>query len=158
MRHLAIVLFSLFTLNSFAQDATFKTFYKANKHKSEFSINLPAFIANAFISDEDEDLDDLVKKAKNYKILVFENHQSSVGSNFDQFAKENKLKPLIKVKDNGEKVDIYFIERKDRIKEIIIKAHSTSELVFVALKTNLTKEEFATILGKIESNNSVASN
>lgn len=148
MKHFVILFFALFTLSTVAQKSSFKDFYKETKGQSEFSINLPAFIANAFISDDDvEGYETFFKKAKNYKLLVFEKNASVVSDKFKKFAKNNHLKTLIKVKENGDNAEIYFIEEKDIIKEIIIKASDKQDgLVFIGLKTSLTKDELAKLV------------
>ena len=161
MRRIVITFFSLFVLTTaFAQEQNFKEFYQSNKDRAEVSLNIPSFFANMFISDEDTDeFGVFLKKSKNYKIMVFNNNMSSVQKDFQKFARKNKLKTLVRVKDGKERVTVYFRESKDRIKEIIVNVHDkTDELVLLGIKTNLTMDELSAMVEASTKNKSIASN
>lgn len=139
-----IVLFLAITIT--AQDNTFKQFYKSHKKEAEISLNVPGFLARMFIDNEDVDEEELLKKASNFKILVF-NNEEGVRSDFTKFVKKNKFKTLVRVKDDGNRAEVYFVERGDYIREIVIMAGSKEEeLVLLGLKTKLTKDELASIV------------
>ena len=57
---------------------------------------------------------------------------------------------MVKLKSDNEKLAFYTLEKKDRIKEIVLEISSGDDLVLVGLKTNLTHEDLDKI---IESNN-----
>ncbi len=139
-----IVLFLAITIT--AQDNTFKQFYKSHKKEAEVSLNVPGFLARMFIDNEDVDEEELLKKASNFKILVF-NNEEGVRSDFTKFIKKNEFKTLVRVKDDGNRAEVYFVERGDYIREIVIMAGSKEEeLVLLGLKTKLTKDELASIV------------
>ncbi|AZJ32894.1 protein of unknown function [Tenacibaculum mesophilum] len=160
MKRIATIFFCFFVLSSFAQKENFKTFYQSNKDRAEVSLNIPSFFANMFISDEDTDeFGVFLKKSKNYKIMVFNNNMASVQKDFKKFARRNKLKTLVRVKDGKERVTVYFRERKDRIKEIIVNVHDKSdEMVLLGIKTNLTMDELSAMVEASTKNKSIASN
>lgn len=160
MKRIATIFFCFFVLSSFAQKENFKTFYRSNKGRAEVSLNIPSFFANMFISDEDtNEFGVFLKKSKNYKIMVFNNNMASVQKDFKKFARRNKLKTLVRVKDGKERVTVYFRERKDRIKEIIVNVHDKSdEMVLLGIKTNLTMDELSAMVEASTKNKSIASN
>ena len=130
-----------------AQESNFKEFFKSHKKDAQISFNIPLFLVNSFIDDEDIDKD-IIKKATNFKMLVYNNEDNTVISDFKKFSKSNKLKTLLRAKDGKDKADIYFLEEGDFIKEIILVAGSKDEeVVFMGLKTKkLTKEELASMV------------
>ena len=150
MKQFLATAFCLFVLSISAQEKNFKQFYKAHKKEATVSLNVPAFIANLFMDDQDdEQLEELLDKARNYKILVFKNNVNSVQKDFKAFVKHNKLKTIVKIKDKGDKVNIHFREENSKIKEIIVNVFSKNqESVLVGLKTNLTRKELSAIISK----------
>ncbi|MCH3883911.1 DUF4252 domain-containing protein [Tenacibaculum aquimarinum] len=152
MKQFLTTVFCLFILSISAQEKNFKEFYKAHKKEADLSLNVPGFIASFFIDDQDDKaLDDLLDKANNYKVLVFDNNSSSVQKDFKKFVKRNKLKTIVRIKDKGDRISIHFREEKNRIKEIIVNVFSKNkDAVMVGLKTNLTKEELNTIISKTD--------
>ncbi|MGB1041867.1 MAG: DUF4252 domain-containing protein [Tenacibaculum sp.] len=154
MKQLLLIAFSLFVLQTNAQESNFNEFYKSNKDRAEVSLNVPGFVANFFISDDDVDeFAVFLKKARNYKIMVFDKDVASVKNSFKKFYKRNRLKTLVKFKDGKERVSIYFRESKNRIKEIIVSTHSDkNELVLLGLKTNLTKDELSDLVNATKNN------
>ncbi len=139
-----IVLFIVISVT--AQDYAFKQFYKSHKKQAEISLNVPSFLARMFIDNDDVDEEELLKKASNFKILVF-NNDEGVRSDFKKFVKKGDFKTLVRVKDGNDRAEVYFVERGKYIREIVIMAGSKGdELVLLGLKTKLTKEELASIV------------
>ncbi|CAL2090226.1 DUF4252 domain-containing protein [Tenacibaculum sp. 190524A05c] len=138
-----------FTIN--AQKTAYNDFYKDHKEDSQFSMSVPVSLTN-FLSDEDtEEIDVLLKKAEHCKVTIFNNEGNSVEKSFRKFARRNGLTTLVKVKDGKDRAAIYFKEKGDLIKEIIVKANSDEEnLVMVGLKVSLTQDEFADIVSSLK--------
>lgn len=158
MRKFTTIILLFFAVTLSAQNVSFKKFYKAHKSQAEVSFNIPGFIGRMFIDKKDVDVEyeKLIKEARNFKILVFDKNPDVVAKDFKKFVRTNKLKTLVKVKDGKDKAEIYFIERNNYIREIIISAGNTEEeLVLLGLKTKLTKDELASIVS--EAKNDVAS-
>ncbi len=154
MKHFLTTVFCLFVLGVSAQEASFQKFYKVNKEKSTFSINLSASLAGSFLDDEDDsDLMNVIKKSSSFKLMVFNNEDSSVAKDFKKFKRKNKLKTFARVKDNGSKAELYFVEKGNFIRELIIRTNSNDDkLVLFGLKTKITKDELAAMISSSDIN------
>ena len=147
MKRLTVIISAFFIITVSAQEEAFKKFYKVNKDKSAFSINLSTSLAGSFLDDEDEEsLSTLIKKSSNFKLMVFDNEDDTVSKNFKKFTRKNRLKTLARVKDKEGKAEFFFIEKNKFITEIIIRANSNNDkLVLFGLKTKITKDELASV-------------
>mgnify|MGYP000011375311 FL=1 len=147
MKRLTVIISAFFIITVSAQEEAFKKFYKVNKDKSAFSINLSTSLAGSFLDDEDEEsLTTLIKKSSNFKLMVFDNEDDTVSKNFKKFTRKNRLKTLARVKDKEGKAEFFFIEKNKFITEIIIRANSNNDkLVLFGLKTKITKDELAAV-------------
>ena len=154
MKHLATIFFALLITTVSAQEAAFKKFYQVNKEKSTFSINLSASLAGSFLDDEnDGDLMNIIKKSSDFKLMIFDNEDNVISNDFKKFRRKNKLKTLARVKDNGSKAELYFIEKNDYIREIIIRTNSDNDkLVLFGVKTKITKDELAAMISSSDIN------
>ncbi len=148
MKNIATILFAFIITATTAQDTAFEKFYKSNKEKSAFSINLSASLAGSFLDDEDDsDLMNVIKKSSDFKVMVFNNDDYTVAKGFKKFKRRNNLKTYVRVKDNGSKAELYFVEKNNLIREIIIRANSNNDkLVLFGLKTKITKDELAAMI------------
>ncbi|SDR66328.1 protein of unknown function [Polaribacter sp. KT25b] len=148
MKHLTTILFALLITSISAQEVAFQKFYKVNKDKSTFSINLSASLAGSFLDDEnDSDLMNVIKKSSDFKVMIFDNEDNVVSKDFRKFIRKNKLKTFARIKDNGSNAELFFIEKKDYIREIIIRTNSNNDkLVLFGLKTKITKDELAEMI------------
>ncbi|WP_397444566.1 DUF4252 domain-containing protein [Polaribacter sp. R77954] len=150
MKRFTFFLCLLFTINSIAQDVTFKNFYKTHKEQSAFSLNLNASFAGSFLSDDDQDdLQKLLKKSSDFKLMVFNNEDATVSKDFKKYIKKNKLKTMARVKGDDGKASFYILEKNNIIKEIILQANNDGDqLVLLGIKTNLTTDELAEMMSK----------
>lgn len=148
MKQLATIFLALFITAISAQEVAFQKFYKLNKEKSTFSINVSASLAGSFLDDEnDSDLMNIIKKSSDFKLMVFNNEDTVIAKKFKKFKRKNNLKTLARIKENGSKAALFFIEKNNYIREIIIKTNSnTDKLVLFGLKTKITKEELAAMI------------
>ena len=66
---------------------------------------------------------------------------------FLEKSKKNSLKTLVRAKDKKGKAEVLFLEKGDYVREIIVRASADSDKhVLLGIKTNITKEELATLL------------
>jgi len=65
---------------------------------------------------------------------------------FKRFIKRSDFENLISIKDGDDKVKIYTLENKDKIKEIVVDISTGDELVLLGLKTNITPEDLARLM------------
>lgn len=146
MKNSLLILAAAFALTSCASKTSFNSFYEENKAESEFSISSPAFIANLFIPKEDvREYEDLFKKVKHYKVMIFSEGSTSLDRKFEQFIKQKNYDAIFSIKQNGEKVHLYFLQDKNAIKEIVLKVKSDDDFVLLGLKTNISEADFKKI-------------
>lgn len=113
-----------------------------------------ALIRN-FLPDEDfEDVKPLLKKAKHVRILVFSDNAENMNAKFSKFIKRSKFEKVIKVKDDGDKLAFYTLDKKNKIKEIVLEIASDDDLILLGLKTNLSQKD----IDKIFSENEISFN
>lgn len=148
MKRFTTILFAFIVCAATAQKATFKDFYKSHKDQSAFSINLSASFAGAFLDDDDnENLQKLLEKSGDFKLMVFNNEDASVSKDFKKYLRKYKLKTMARVKSDDSKAAFYILEKNDIVKEIILQANSDGDkLVLFGLKTNLTTDELAEMM------------
>jgi len=140
-----IFLFVLFS--SCATHTSFYDFYEENNSKSDFSIGLNSSLISSFLSDEEyEEIKPILKKAKHVRILVFTEETDPMSKKFKRFIKRSDFENLISIKDGDDKVKIYTLENKDKIKEIVVDISTGDELVLLGLKTNITPEDLARLM------------
>ncbi|CAL2089348.1 conserved exported protein of unknown function [Tenacibaculum sp. 190524A02b] len=158
MRSILFILCSFFFFQVNAQEQNFKNFYKSNKDRAAISLNLPGFTSNFFASnDELEELEVFLKKAKNYKVMIFDSEAQSTAKDFNKFIRKNDYKTLVRIKDRGDRVRVYFRETADLIREIVISTSTDNDgLVLLGVKTKLTKDELAALVKSAQT--SIASN
>lgn len=154
MKRLTTIFFALFIVSVSAQETTFKKFYNNNSDKSTFSINLSASLAGSFLDDDDDgDLMNIIKKSSDFKLMIFDNEDNVISNDFKKFRRKNNVKTLARVKDNGSKAELYFIEKNNYIREIIIRANSdTDKLVIFGVKTKITQDELAAMISSSDIN------
>lgn len=150
MKKLILLAIIVFT-TSCATNTSFNTFYKNHQEDSEFSFGLSSSLISSFLPDEDfEEIKPLLKKAKHVRILVFSQDAEDKTQKFNKFIKRSKFEKVVKIKSDNDQLAFFTLEKKDRIKEIVLEISTGDELVLLGLKTNLTQQELEKI---IESNN-----
>ena len=136
-------------LSSCATNTSFNTFYQKNQKEADFSLGLNAALIRSFLPDEDiEDIKPLLKKAKHIRILVFSENAEQIGLKFDKFIKRSTFEDIIKLKEDSDKIKLFTLENKNRIKEIVLEIASDGDLVLLGLKTNLTPEDISQVLNE----------
>jgi len=150
MKKLTIILCSLFMVSTVAQETTFKKFYKKHQDQSAFSINLSASLAGSFLNNDDNhDLQKLLKKSGDFKLMIFNNDDASVSKDFKKYLRKNKLKTMARVKSDDSRAAFYILEKNDMVKEIVLQANSDNDkLILFGIKTNLTTDELAEMMSK----------
>jgi hypothetical protein len=129
MKNTFLILVTVVMLTSCASKSSFNSFYAEHKDECDLSISTPAFFANLFIPKDD-------------KVMIFENENTSLDKQFDRFIKRKKYASIFKVKSNGDQVQLYFLESKNTIKEVVLKIKSDEDFVVLGLKTNISEDDF----------------
>lgn len=137
---LVLVAFVLST--SCATNTSFNTFYQNHEDDSNFSFGLSSALIANFLPDEDlEDVKPLLKKAKHIRILVFSDNAEDKSQKFDKFINRSRFEEMVKLRSENDRLAFFTLEKKDRIKEIVLQISSGEDLVLIGLKTNLTQED-----------------
>jgi hypothetical protein len=143
MKNSFLILAAALVLTSCASKSSFNSFYEENKAECEFSISSPAFIANLFIPKDDvREYEDLFKKVKHYKVMIFSDGSASLDKKFDRFIKQKNYEAIFSINQHKEKVQLYFLQDKNAIKEIVLKIKSDNDFVVLGLKTNISEADF----------------
>ena len=143
---IAIAIVTVF-LTSCATKSSFHSFYEENKMESDFSISSPAFIANIFIPKEDiKEYEDLFSKVRHYKVMIFSESVTTLDKKFNRFIKSRNYTSILRINQNGDKIQFYFLKKGDIIKEMILKVKSDNDFVLLGLKTNISEYDFNTIV------------
>ncbi len=148
MKQITSILLFIFALNISAQETTFNKFYKKHKDQSAFSMNLSGSFAGSFLDDDDDkELKDFLKKSGDFKLMVFNNEDSEVSKDFKRYVRKNNLKTMARVKEKDGRVAFYILRKKDRVKEIVLRANSKEDkLVLFGIKTDMTMDELADMM------------
>ncbi|KUO67077.1 MAG: hypothetical protein APF83_03810 [Lutibacter sp. BRH_c52] len=147
MKNRLLILAVALILASCASKTSFNSFYEENKEASEFSLSTPAFIANLIIPKDDvREYVDLFKKVRHYKVMIFSDGSTSLDRKFDRFIKQKNYETILSVNDQGDKVQLYFLQHKNAIKEIVLKVKSDPDFVVIGLKTNILESDFNKII------------
>jgi len=147
MKNSFLILVAAIILSSCATKSSFNSFYVENQETCEFSISSPAFIANMFIPKDDvKEYEDLFKKVKHYKVMIFSDASTSLDRKFERFIKQKNYTSIFRINQNGDKVQLYFLKHKNTIKEIVLKVKSDNDYVLLGLKTNILESDFNKII------------
>jgi len=136
---------SFIILSSCATHTSFSTFYKNNSHHSDFSLGLNSSFIRGFLPRDNQEIKQLLKSAKHVRVMVFSNNTNQMNTKFNKFIKHSTFDNLVKVKDDGNNIRVFSLDRNDKIKEIVVQISTGDELILLGLKTNLTQDELADI-------------
>ena len=150
----SLFIIAVLVLTSCAAQTTFKTFYTENNQEADFNIGFSTSLIGSFLPDDDEELKELMEKAKHARVMVFSENWEKTNSNFNKFIRRSGYDKLVKIRDNDERISLYALDKKDVIKEIVIQISSGDELILIGLKTNLTYDD----LSKMFSDNDIVLN
>jgi len=149
MKKILIVLVLGFLLTSCASSSNFNSFYKENRKSADFSISTSAFFVNIFLPKEElREYNDLFKKVKKYKVMIFSDDSNKLDRNFNRFVKRKNYTSIFKINDKGQKVDFYFLMDETNIKEMVVRVKGDDEFILVGLKTNILEQDLYNILDK----------
>jgi len=157
MKNYILAFFAVIVVTTCAAQTSFNSFYSENKHDCEFSISTPAFVANLFIPNEDvKEFETLLKKVKHYRVMIFSEGSRSLNKKFNRFIKQHKYTSIFRLNEKGEQVELYFLQKKNKIRELVLKVKSDEDFVLLGLKSNISEEDFNKIID--ESNVKLTSN
>jgi hypothetical protein len=74
--------------------------------------------------------------------MIFSEGSASLDKKFERFIKQKNYETIFSIKQQGEKVQLYFLQDKNAIKEIVLKVKSEEDFVVLGLKTNISEADF----------------
>ncbi|MFD1315354.1 DUF4252 domain-containing protein [Namhaeicola litoreus] len=142
-----LFLFAFILLTSCATQTSFNDFYQTNQKEADFSLGLNSSLISSFLSDEEyEEIKPLLKKAKHVRILVFSENSDNMSKKFDKFISKSTFDEMVKIKDDNDKVNVFTLEEKNKIKEVVVEVRSDDDFVLLGLKTNLSEDDIAKLI------------
>ena len=88
--------------------------------------------------------------------MIFSEGSRSLNKKFNRFIKQHKYTSIFRLNEKGEQVELYFLQKKNKIRELVLKVKSDEDSVLLGLKSNISEEDFNKIID--ESNVKLTSN
>lgn len=108
--------------------------YKKQENVTSIRVNkVGCFFASLF-TDSDDEGKDFLKKSSNIRILINESgSKNELINDLQKYIKRNKLEQLMTVQDDEDVVDIYILDKKKTIHELLIIISDKDEQVILHL-------------------------
>lgn len=133
----SLIVISLLLL-SCASRTPYKTFKKENRSSADVSIGVPAFLAHLFIPKEDiGELREVVNGVRSYHVMVVTKNTHIVAQNFNELVHSSGYDRMFYLQEDGSKIDFYVLEKKNKIKEVVLKLKEGNDLVIVNMRGNI---------------------
>jgi len=78
--------------------------------------------------------------------MIFSDASTSLDRKFERFIKQRKYATIFSINKHGDKVQLYFLQHKNAIREIVLKIKSDNDFVVLGLKTNILESDFNKII------------
>lgn len=144
MKNLIYILLFVFCVSTlFAQDKkNYKSFYKTfKKEQSVFGITAPMHAAHLFIDFEEKELRKIIRKGRKVKVLVFEEDNSYVFKNINEFLPSSVYEEFLTIKDQGSKVKVLVKDEKEYVSEVVVLIKEENTLVTVGIYGKFTHDD-----------------
>ena len=136
--------------STFAQ-STQDLFDEFGKEYNAESISISPFLMSIGRLFMDNDTPTIAKQIKSIKILDLEDCTDSVKTRFGERTNKQKLEgyePMIQVNEDGEKVRIFALPYKERIKELLLICTGDDDCTLIQMKGNIRKEDIAELVNE----------
>jgi len=80
--------------------------------------------------------------------MIFSEGSISLDKRFDRFIKRKNYVSILRIKQNGDKVQFYLLKNKNRIREIVMKIKNNDSFILLGLKTNILEGDFNNAIEK----------
>ncbi len=160
-RSILCLLLSLFVLSISAAQQTPKQFYKTYKSQEGVrNFNIPGWVVwfggglayNTTTNSKTKQVLKLASKTRKLRIMVSEDGSlisPQMQKRFVQDLQEKEYTDLIHVRESDTRIDVLILEKKDKIKELVVLVNEMDEFVFVQWKTNLSYKYLSKILSEV---------
>ncbi len=131
-------------------------FFKAPQYKSQanyMSINVPTFLAKAYLKNQlksdgdNEEVINLVKKVSKIRLMVSENMNPKMMSEFSNYLNDEKFQEWASIRNEGDIININAQQTDDTINKLMIVVNSqNSEAVFVDITGKFTSDDISRLV------------
>ncbi|NAS29464.1 DUF4252 domain-containing protein [Flavobacteriaceae bacterium R38] len=136
-RIICLSLVSLFAF-SCATKTPYKEFKKENRKAADISIGMPAFLVHLFVPNEDvREFKEIVSGIRRYHVMVVSENIEQIDDTFDDLVENPDYEKLFYYREDGTKIDFYTYNKKNKIKEVVLKVKDGDDLVIVNMQGNI---------------------
>jgi len=136
--------------STFAQ-STQDLFDEFGKEYNAESVSISPFLMSLGRLFMDNDTPTIAKRIKSIKILDLEDCTDNVKTRFGERANKLQLEgyePMIQINEDGEKVRIFALPYKERIKELLLICTGDDDCTLIQMKGNIRKEDIAELVNE----------
>lgn len=134
---LTLTLALAFIVTGTAQAQSFDNIYKKYKKQEEVTgikINKLGCMLASLFADSDDEGTQFLKKSSSVRILINESgNKSELTKDLAKYIKKSNLEQLMSIKDDEDIIDIYVLDKKETIHELLIVISDKEEQVIVHL-------------------------
>ena len=140
-----VFLFTVVTLTA-QNDKNYKSFYKNfKKEQSVFGVSAPIAIANWFIDSDEKELRKIIKKGKTVRLLVFDNDNTSIFDEINEYLPSKLYEKFITIKDKNTRIKLLVRENKEMISEIIVLIKDKNAFITMGIYGKFTYDDLSKI-------------
>ncbi|MDG3581032.1 DUF4252 domain-containing protein [Galbibacter pacificus] len=139
MRKIAILAAVSFLIVSCGASTPYDSFRKENKKDIAFSLSASNFLVKMFVDDEDfREINKVVSGIHKYRVLISEEESSQYLENeFDDFVQRKGYESLMYVNSDGSKVGLFYYQKRNKIKEVLLKVKDDEDFVVLSAEGNI---------------------
>lgn len=122
------------------------------------SVNVPVWLAKPFAKnalreeENSEELIALIKKISDVKIMIVENGNPEMLSDFAKYLTNNNFQEWMTVKKDKETINFQAKQKGDIIKKLLITVNSGNELVYIDLSGKFSADDISKLINYSEKN------
>lgn len=131
------------------------------REQSNFtSINVPTFLAKSYVKSqlkndgESEEVINLVKKVSKVRLMMSENVNPSIMTDFNNYMKDEQYEEWASIKNDGNLIKINAQQKEDIVKKLMIVVSSKEkDAVFVDVQGKFTVDDISKLINATEKSN-----
>ncbi|MEL4307974.1 DUF4252 domain-containing protein [Joostella sp. CR20] len=129
----------------------YSTFRKENKDQIAITLSASNFLVSMFVDKDDlSELKEVVSGIHRYRILVGdEAFSNELESKFSKFVGKKGYESLMYVNSDGSKVSLYYYERKNKIKEVLMRVKDDEDFVVLSAEGNIKIKDMEGLVNSV---------
>ena len=153
-KYLLIALITLLGIQNTSAQKNFDSFYHAYKNYDGMeSFELSTSLFRFFINDENrEDIDELTNKVHRVNFLIGDSIDIDLTSVLKKHLPSKRYKDLMKIQDGESTIEFKALEKKGRIKEIVIAILDEESIFAMSITGDFKKSEAKSLAKSINLN------